>query len=522
MIENQEIISFCLKKGILLDKEVLSLISQVQDVESAKILIEKLKEISQVKVLTKNTIVKNFEQVERVFDILPEEKRVKLQKLKINLGLSIEIVKEVSEEPVKIESQKEEEKVKILNNFFSPSKKVSVQDFVSHFRGRFNELKNILQERSELVNLTSINKISNERKIISIIGLISNKIVSKNKNILLEVEDLTGKIKVLINKNKTELYEMAEDLPLDSVVAFKGMGNREIFFVNDLFLPESSLPERKRSPVEEYALFIGDIHIGSNLFLEKNFLKFIDYLNGKVPNTPEVSKIKYLFIVGDLIAGVSNYPGQEKEISLPDLESHFQKAAELLSKIRSDIKIIISTGNHDGVRLMEPQPMFNEKYAWPIYNLKNVILTTNPSVVNFGAANFFSGFNLLLYHGFSFFYYADNIPSLIKQKAAHSPELVMDYLLKYRHLAPTHSSTQYFPLEKDSLLIREVPDIFLSGHTHKSGILYHNNILVISVSSWESMTDYQEKRGAEPDFCKVPMFNTKTGAIKILDFENVD
>ena len=68
-------------------------------------------------------------------------------------------------------------------------------------------------------------------------------------------------------------------------------------------------------------------------------------------------------------------------------------------------------------------------------------------------------------------------------------------------------------------MIRKTPDIFVSGHTHKSGISYYNNILVISVSSWESFTDYQEKMGAEPDFCKVPMFNLKTRQIKILDFE---
>ena len=93
------------------------------------------------------------------------------------------------------------------------------------------------------------------------------------------------------------------------------------------------------------------------------------------------------------------------------------------------------------------------------------------------------------------------------------------YLLKNRHLAPTHASVQYFPLEEDALLIRDVPDIFVSAHTHKSAVSYYNNVLVVSVSCWESMTPYQEKFGNEPDHCKVPMFNLKTGAVKILDFE---
>ena len=43
---------------------------------------------------------------------------------------------------------------------------------------------------------------------------------------------------------------------------------------------------------------------------------------------------------------------------------------------------------------------------------------------------------------------------------------------------------------------------------------------MISVSSWESKTDYMEKMGSEPDHCKIPMFNLKTRQVKILDFED--
>jgi len=107
----------------------------------------------------------------------------------------------------------------------------------------------------------------------------------------------------------------------------------------------------------------------------------------------------------------------------------------------------------------------------------------------------------------------------MKEKAAQTPEIIMKYLLKNRHLAPTHGSNQYYPYEEDKLLIKKVPDIFVAGHTHKSGISYHNNILVVSISTWEAMTPYMEKVGSKPDFCKVPMFNLKTRQIKILDFE---
>ena len=518
-MNTEEILKFCLENGLLVDKEVLNLFSETSDVESIKLIISKIKNQTNQKILTKNTFNENKDKVNEIFLELPEEKRRSLENLKIKLGLSIEISKEVSTHIVKEKPLERQGNVFLKVSTQIPSKKLTVKDFVTYFRKRFLRLRNILQQRSELNNLVSINKISGNRQGISLIGIVSDKRITKNKNILFEIEDLTGKIRVLVNKNKPDVYEKAEDIPLDSVIGFKGSGNREIFFVNDLFYPDTILPERKKAEKEEYALFIGDLHFGSKRFLHENFLKFIDYLNGKVPNTPEVEKIKYLFVVGDVVTGVGNYPNQEEDLEIKDLEEQFSRLAALLSKIRRDIQIIICPGNHDGVRLMEPQPVLDEKYAWPLYNLKNVLLVTNPSKVNMGKTQTFPGFDVLLYHGFSFPYYANEIPSLIQKKAMDSPEDIMKYLLKNRHLAPTHSSVQYFPSQEDPLFIENSPDIFIGAHTHKSGISYYNNILVISVSCWEEMTPYQEKFGNTPDHCKVPLFNLKTRAVKILDFE---
>lgn len=521
-MNKQEILKFCLENGLLMDKEVLGLFSETQDVDSVKLIINKIKSQTNQKILTKNIFNKNKEQVSQIFSEIPVEKQKSLENLKIKLGLSIEISKEVSKEVgIQQKTNEKGENGQVVISSSSPimSKKLEVKDFVTYFRQRFIKMRNILQERGELDSLISLNKISGNKQGFSIIGLVSDKKVTKNKNILLEVEDLTGKIRVLINQNKPELYEKAEDITLDSVIGFKGSGNKEIFFANNLFFPDSTLPERKKGNIEEYALFIGDLHVGSKLFMESNFLKFVDYLNGKIPNTPEVKKIKYLFVIGDLISGVGIYPGQENELIISDVEEQYAKVAELFSKIRKDIKIIIAPGNHDAMRIMEPQPFLDEKYAWPLYNLKNVILVTNPSTVNVGKTDFFEGFNVLMYHGYSIHYYANNIARLMKEKAAHQPEKIMNYLLLNRHLAPTHSSTLYFPSDKDPLMIEDIPDIFVVGHSHKSGINYYNNILVISSSSWESMTAFQEKMGNKPDFCKVPMFNLKTRAVKILDFE---
>jgi len=408
--------------------------------------------------------------VSKILLTLPEENQKRLETLKIKLGLSIEISKEISE-PIKemgvqrvvLENERERgilEGVKVSFPNVEIGKKLTVKDFTTYFRNRFNDMRNILQEHSELKNLVSINKISGDRNNVSIIGLVGDKRITKNKNILFEVEDLGGKMKVLINQKNKELVEKAEEISLDSVIGFSGSANKEILFANNVVFPDSMLVERKKSPVEEYVLILGDLHFGSKLFLKENFLKFIDYLNGKVPNTPEVEKIKYLIFAGDVVTGVGNYPDQEMDLIIPDLEEQYLQLADLLKKIRSDIKIIITSGNHDGVRLMEPQPAFDKKYAWPLYELKNVILSGNPSTINLGAKESFSGFNILIYHGYSFPYYVGTISKLILANAMNSPELIMKYLLKQRHLAPSHTSTQYFPSEKDSLIFMKMYPIY--------------------------------------------------------------
>ena len=526
----QEVLKFCIEKGLLLDEELLKLLSETSDTESAKLIIDKIKESTHQKILTKEVFLKNRSQVNEFFSSLPEENQKKLEKLKIKLGLSIEISKEVStEKKIKEDFEVAQEKlgnglgVKVLSKIQGPGKKYNVADFVTHFRNRFNTIRNMLDGRAELKNLVSIDKISNYRQGMSVIGIVSSKNMTKNKNIIFEVEDFTGKLKILVNQNKKEIYEKAQDIAQDSVIGFTGSGSRDIFFANDVIFPDAYLMERKRSPEEEYALFLGDIQVGSKIFMEKNFEKFIDYLNGKVPNTPEIDKIKYLFLVGDVVEGVGVFPKQENELLIKDLEGQFEKLAELLSKIRKDITIIISTGNHDGVRMMEPQPVLDEKYAWPIYSMKNVVLTGNPSYVNIGAKKGYSGINVLLYHGFSYPFYADTVPKFVKTgHVMNKPTLIMAHLLKHRHLAPDHKSVQSAPLEEDGLLIREVPDIFVSGHTHKLEMNYYNNILLISTATWEEQNKFQERMSNEPDFCKVPLLNLKTGKVKILDFETIE
>jgi len=191
-----------------------------------------------------------------------------------------------------------------------------------------------------------------------------------------------------------------------------------------------------------------------------------------------------------------------------------------LSKIRSDITITISPGNHDALRIAEPQPVLDKKLAEPLWNLKNVVMTTNPSLVNVHSSKNFPGFDILLYHGYSFQYYIDNVDSIRLNGGSDKPDLIMKFLLQKRHLAPTHTSTLYIADPKeDPLVIENIPDFFVTAHMHRAVAADYNNITMLNCSCWIGQTPFMEKMGIHPDPCKAMLINLKTRNVKILDFK---
>jgi DNA polymerase II small subunit len=144
---------------------------------------------------------------------------------------------------------------------------------------------------------------------------------------------------------------------------------------------------------------------------------------------------------------------------------------------------------------------------------------SNPAIINIGASGAFSGLKVLMYHGASFHSLISDIEELRIMNAHHFPSKVVKHILKRRHLAPTHSSVVYIPTENlDPLSISVVPDIFVTGEIHKTDVSSYNNILTVACSCWQSITPYEEKVGNEPDPCKVPILNMKTGQVNIVDF----
>ncbi len=511
----QEILKFFIKQGFLLDHEMLNFFDQLEDEEIADRIIKKIKTSSTERIITKSLIDKNLNSMQEVFSSLEDEKKKFVERFFVNLSLNIEIKKEkyIKQEKTENGLSESSNNLKIIFPNIIPAKKIGVEDFVKHFRNRYTEIKNILQERTELQNLTSLDRINNQKQNISVIVLVSDKRITKNKNILLGIEDLTGRSLALVNHNKPEIYEKARDILVDEVIGLKCSGSREMLFVNDIVCPDAAIFEKKKSEEEVYALFTSDLHVGSDKFLEENFLRFIYWINGKINNKEEIKKIKYLFLVGDNVDGVGIFPGQEGFLKIKDIKQQYEKLAELLGRVRKDIRIILCPGQHDCVRVAEPQPIVGEDFAGPLYHLKNLTLVTNPCYVSLN-----EGFDILMYHGASFHGVINDIESLRTSNAHDKPTRVIKELLKRRHLAPTHSSVVYVPGEKDSLFIRKIPDIITTGEVHRVDVDSYNNILMIANSCWQSITPYEEKVGNHPDPCKVPMLNLKTREIKILDF----
>lgn len=421
--------------------------------------------------------------------------------------------------------------VEITRSYTKKPSDIKIEHFTQYFANRLLAMQKILSQRQELDNLTTIHRLAlkSDKEKISLIGFVTQISVTKNEHIMLTIEDQTGTARVMVLKKdeNKELYDQAKNLVLDDIVGINGMlsvGQDRIVFVNQIVLPD--IPNGltfKKAPEQVYAAFTGDIHVGAKVFLHEAFGRFLQWLNQDTTNmhmNAIASKLGYLFVVGDIIEGAGIYPNQEKDLAIMNVKEQYKLAAQLFAKIPSHIKIIICPGNHDTMRLAEPQPPLYKDYALDLLSLPNVVNISSPGIVTIHKSAKFEGFQVLLYHGNSFFYYLDNVPNIRKEGGINRIDLVMEFLLRRRHLAPTHTSNQYIPdTTRDDMFLDIIPDFFASGHIHKSIVANYKHITMLNCSCFVDVTDYQKKQGMVPDLAKVAVIDLSTRQKVILDFE---
>ncbi len=525
----QKVVEYFLKKGVLITPDLLD--SAVNDLELLKGLQEKNtdllilnKDISDSGVKSKTINWREFEKSRTLYE---KNKNRQLYTTFVDF-----LKKEAGSKDEKEGSPNKEEKKSSVDPVFNYTQtKVTkdVQDFVKYYNIRFKQIERLLSSRSELNNLLTISRIKgkmrnkDEREEVSLIGMVSEKKFTKNGNLMLTLEDPTGSTNVLINKNKPEFFDEAKDIVYDEIIGINGVTGNNIIFANTVVWPDIPFTkEMKQCDDDVYAVFLSDLHVGSDTFLASEFAKFISWIRGEMGNEKQkeiAKKIRYLFIAGDLVDGVGIYPGQEAELVIKDIYEQYSECARYLKMIPEHVEVIVCPGNHDAMRLSEPQPIFPKDIAGPLYEIPNLTLVSNPAIINIHRKGTFSGFDVLMYHGYSFDYFVPNVESIRAGGGYHRSDLIMKFLLKRRHLAPSHESTLHvMDTEKDPLVLERIPDFVLTGHIHYSSVSTYRNITLICGSCFQGKTAFQEKMGHDPEPGRVPIVNLKTRKINILKF----
>jgi DNA polymerase II small subunit len=371
--------------------------------------------------------------------------------------------------------------------------------FKKLFQDRYWRLLGIARKRPDSRNISNIEAMKGQKvDKMKVAGLLSQR-NSKHGNVELLIDDPTGTARIQCND---ELASAAMKIPLDSFVMVEMSWSKGgQVYATSLTMPD--VPSRKpvTSSHRGYAVLLSDLHIGSKMFLQDDFQRFILWLNGKLGDLDIVSRVKYVVIAGDVIDGIGVYPGQEYTLLERNLKKQYSLAAQLISEIPKHIKVLVSPGNHDSVRQALPQPAISVDIAEQLLGLENVRNVGNPCNVRLDGVNF------LVYHGRSL----DDIIATVPNLSYDRPAAAMQVLLKSRHLAPMYGKrTALSPELRDMLVIDPVPDVFHAGHVHAIDVLDYRGTLVINSGTFQAQTPFQANMGMEPTCSIVPIVDLST------------
>ncbi len=482
-MESKDIISAFMKKGILSDKSAV------------------------------DHIIDKGLDVDDVIDRMLEDKKY---------FASSKVIEKLYNQPSKKESDTEvirpskefyakdiEGSLKITSEIPENPNTKNLSDFVAYFNDRYEKIKNIIVGRSSVNNVISIARLdenSNESDA-SIVCMISDIGLSKNGHTILTVEDPTGQMTAIAMKDK-DIQGIDNIIP-DEIVALRGSVNKGTMFVKSIIYPELPMSNNTEKKVYDpvSAVFISDIHIGSKEYMKKIEDRFIDWLKSGEKGS---GNVKYICMAGDNVDGVGIYPGQKDDLSIPDIYDQYAAFERFVERIPEYINIVVIPGNHDAVRLAEPQPKLSKELVPNLRKFNNVSLGTNPCRVNLHSIGDNIGINSLMYHGYSFTKIIDAIPEL-RAHGMDKPQHVMKELLKKRHLAPKYGSTVLMPSGDDPHVISNVPDIFHTGDLHSFCIDSYRGVLNISSSTFQGQTAFMDRVGhtAQPGKITTVRLDTK-------------
>jgi DNA polymerase II small subunit len=449
---------------------------------------------------------------------------IKIKKPMKNAVIVVDDIKSLIE-PKKQEGPIEQKCTVLID----PTPKVTtaegVEGYTALFRSRFEKTMRILAQRPDSKRISKVSAVKQRVRMgkqiergekslhgaassIIVAGLLMSKRTKKN-DVELAIDDHTGILTAI--STVEDVKKQASTLALDQMVMLElenGKG-RPGLTIKSIMMPDipDHLPNKSKS--EAYAVLISDLHVGSKYFMEREFLRFLDWLSSS-SDDDIVKKIKFLCVGGDLIDGIGIFPNQDKELLEIDAAKQMSHAAQLLAKVPKHIKVLVIPGNHDLGRRALPQPAIPMKdLGEQFYGLENYMMLGNPAFVEL------NGVKVLMYHGQSL----DDIIATTPGLSYSKPSEAMKVLLKARHLAPIYGErTPIAPEQEDMMVITEVPDIFHSGHVHVVDVQSYKGTLVVNSGAWQSQTKYQQTMGITPTPGAAVIVNLATLQPVVYDF----
>ena len=379
-------------------------------------------------------------------------------------------------------------------------------DFVRTFRDRYERLSTMLRGRVNHRPAEAIASMAGGSDA-AMIGLVNDVRSTRSGHWMVELEDSTGTFPALVMKDKG-LADVVDEILLDECLAVEGTlaDDAGILFADAIHFPD--VPRTRtggRADRHVQAALISDVHVGSQEFMSDAWSRFTDWLH-----TPAADPVEYLLVAGDMVEGVGVYPNQDEELDVVDIYEQYELFAEYLKEVPGDTEIVMIPGNHDAVRLAEPQPGFGEEIR-SIMDVHDARIVSNPATVSV------EGVEVLMYHGVSL---DEVIAELPEDKASYDePHRAMYQLLKKRHVAPQFGGhTRVAPESRDYLVIDDVPDVFHTGHIHKLGWGKYHGVLAVNSGCWQAQTDFQRSVNISPDAGYAPILDLDTLEMTVRKF----
>ena len=380
------------------------------------------------------------------------------------------------------------------------------EHFVSVFRDRYDRLGRLLRGRVNHRPTDALETMPGGTDA-GLVGMVTDVRSTKSGHRLIELEDTNGTFPALVMKDR-DFASAVDDVLLDEVVAVEGTLSDDggILFVDSFHFPDVPRTfEPSTADRHVRAALISDTHVGSQEFLPGAWNDFAEWLH-----SPEAEAVEYLLVAGDMVEGVGVYPDQDEELTIVDIYEQYERFSEYLKAVPGDMEIVMVPGNHDAVRLAEPQPGFDEELR-EIMSVHDARIYGNPSTVTV------EGVSILLYHGVSIDELVAELPD--EDVSYDHPERAMAHFLKKRHLAPKFGGKMRIaPEERDYMVIEDIPDVIHSGHVHKLGVGAYHDVRLVNSGCWQAQTEFQRSVNIQPDTGTAPILDLDTLEVTVRKF----